>query len=61
VEIDTMKMRSRLPWFAMAAVMLVLMGSDLSEMGDKLMLMMALMIILMGFWMKSSDTKRAES
>lgn len=45
----------------MAAVMLVLMGSDLSEMGDKLMLMMALMIILMGFWMKSSDTKRAES
>jgi hypothetical protein len=45
----------------MAAVMLVLMGSDLSEMEDKLMLMMALMIILMGFWMKSSDTRLAES
>ena len=56
-----MKMRSTLPWLAMVAVMLVLMGSDLSAMGDKLMLMLALMIILMGFWMKSSDTRRAES
>ena len=49
-----MKMRSTLPWLAMAAVMLVLMGSDLGAMGDKLMLMLALMLILMGFWMKSS-------
>jgi len=49
-----MKMRSRLPWLAMAAVMLVLMGSDLGDMGAKLMLMLALMLILMGFWMKSS-------
>ena len=38
----------------MAAVMLVLMGSDLGDMGAKLMLMLALMLILMGFWMKSS-------
>jgi len=49
-----MKMRSRLPWLAMAVVMLVLMGSDLGVMGDKLMLMLALMLILMSFWMKSS-------
>ena len=47
-------MRSRLPWLAMAVVMLVLMGSDLDAMGDKLMLMLALMLIIMGFWMKSS-------
>ncbi len=51
---DSMKMRSRLPWLAMAVVMLVLMGSDLGAMGDKLMLMLALMLILMSFWMKSS-------
>ena len=49
-----MKMRSRLPWLAMAVVMLVLMGNDLGVMGDKLMLMLALMLILMSFWMKSS-------
>ena len=49
-----MRMRSRLPWFVMAAVMLVLMGSDLGAMGDKLMLMLALILILMSFWMKSS-------
>ena len=56
-----MKMRSTLPWLAMPVVMLVLMGSELSAMSDKLMLMLALMIILMGFWMKSLETKRAES
>ena len=49
-----MKKRSTLSWLAMAAVMLVLTGSDLGTMGDKLMLMLALMLILMGFWMKSS-------
>lgn len=49
-----MKMRSKLPWLAMAVVMLVLMDSDLGAMGDKLMLMLALMLILMSFWMKSS-------
>ena len=38
----------------MAAVMLVLMGSELGAMSDNLMLMMVLMLILMGFWMKSS-------
>ncbi len=56
-----MKMRSRLPWLVMAAVMLVLMGSELGDMGDKLMLMLVLMIILMGFWMKSSGTRQADS
>ena len=38
----------------MAVVMLVLMGSDLGAMGDKFVLMLALMLILMSFWMKSS-------
>jgi hypothetical protein len=38
----------------MAVVMLVLMDSDLGAMGDKLMLMLALMLILMSFGMKSS-------
>ncbi len=50
-----MKMDSRLPWLVMAAIMLVLMGSDLNEMADKLMLMLVVMIIIMGFWMKSRD------
>ena len=52
-------MRPRLPWLDMTVVMLVLMGSDLGAMGDKLML--ALMVILMGFWMKSLETRRAGS
>ena len=47
-------MRSTLPWLAMAAVMLVLKGSELGAMSDNLMLMLVLMLILMGFWMKSS-------
>jgi hypothetical protein len=38
----------------MAAVMLVLMGSELGAMSDNLTLMLVLMLILMGFWMKSS-------
>ena len=50
-----MKMRSTLPWLAMAALMLVLMGSDLSVMGGNLMIMLVLMLVLMGFWMKSRD------
>lgn len=37
----------------MAALMLVLMGSDLSAMGGNLMIMLVLMVILMVFWMKS--------
>jgi hypothetical protein len=37
----------------MAALMLVLMGSDLSAMGGNLMLMLVLMVIIMVFWMKS--------
>ncbi len=49
-----MKIRSTLPWLAMVAVMLVLMGSELGAMSDSLMLMLVLMFILMGFWMKSS-------
>ena len=49
-----MKMRSTLPWLAMAAVILVLMSSELSAMGDKIILMLVLKIILMGFWMKPS-------
>jgi len=48
-----MKMRSTLPWLAMAALMMVLMGSDLSAMGGNLMIMLVLMLVLMGFWMKS--------
>ena len=43
-------MGSRLPWFVMAAIMMVLTDSDLNAMADKFML-----IILMGFWMKSRD------
>ena len=50
-----MNMRSTLPWLAMAAVMLVLMGSELDAISDSLMLMLVLMLILMGFWMKSRD------
>jgi len=50
-----MKMRSTLPWLAMAALMLVLMSSDLSVMGSNLMIMLVLMLVLMGFWMKSRD------
>lgn len=50
-----MKMRSTLPWLAMAALMLVLMGSDLSVMDGNLMIMLVLMLVLMGFWMKSRD------
>jgi len=50
-----MKMRSTLPWLAMAALMLVLMGSDLSVMGGNLMIMLVLMLVLMSFWMKSRD------
>jgi hypothetical protein len=38
----------------MVVVMLVLMSSDLGAKGDKLMLMLTLMLILMSFWMKSS-------
>ena len=49
-----MKIRSTLPWLAMVAVTLVLMGSELGAMSDSLMLMLVLMFILMGFWMKSS-------
>ena len=48
-----MKMRSTLPWLAMAALMLVLMGTDLSAMGN-LMIMLVLMLVLMGL-MKSRD------
>jgi hypothetical protein len=50
-----MKMKSRLPWLVMGVTMLVLMGTELRAMGGKLMLMLVLMIILMGFWMKSRD------
>ncbi|MCK5670201.1 hypothetical protein KAI10_02365 [Candidatus Bathyarchaeota archaeon] len=50
-----MKMMSTLPWLVMAALMLVLMGSDLSAMGSNLMIMLVLMLVLMGFWMKSRD------
>ena len=50
-----MKMRSTLPWLAMAALMMVLMGGDLSAMGGNLMIMLVLMLVLMGFWMKSRD------
>jgi hypothetical protein len=39
----------------MAALMLVLMGSDLSATGGNLMIMLVLMIIIKGFWMKSRD------
>ncbi len=50
-----MKMKSRLPWLVMGVAMLVLMGTELRAMGGKLMLMLVLMIILMGFWIKSRD------
>ncbi len=50
-----MKMRSTLPWLAMAGLMMVLMSSDLSAMGGNLMIMLVLMLVLMGFWMKSRD------
>ncbi len=50
-------MGSRLPWLVMAAIMLVLMGSDLNAMADKLMLMLILMIIIMGFWLKSGPAR----
>lgn len=50
-----MKMRSMIPWLAMAALMLVLMSSDLNAMGGNLMIMLILMLVLMGFWMKSRD------
>ena len=50
-----MKMRSTLPWLAMVALMLILMGSDLSVMGGNLMIILVLMLVLMGFWMKSRD------
>ena len=50
-----MKMGSRLPYLVMAAVMLVMMGSDLNAVADKLMIMLILMVIIMGFWMKSRD------
>lgn len=56
-----MKMRSTLPWLIMAALMLVLMGSDLSVMGEGLMLMLVLMVILMVFWMKSRDLDQVEA
>ncbi len=42
----------------MAALMLVLMGSDLSVMGEGLMLML---VILMVFWMKSRDLDQVEA
>lgn len=45
----------------MAALMLVLMGSDLSVMGEGLMLMLVLMVILMVFWMKSRDLDQVEA
>jgi len=41
----------------MAVIMLVLMGSDLNEMSTKLMLMLSIMVIIMGFWMKSSPAR----
>jgi len=39
----------------MVALMLVLMSSDLNAMGSNLMIMLVLMLVLMGFWMKSRD------
>ena len=39
----------------MAAVMLVLMRSELGAMSDSLMLMLVLMLVLMGLWMRSRD------
>ena len=50
-----MKMRSTIPWLAMAAVMLVLMSSELGANSDSLMLMLVLMLVLMGLWMRSRD------
>ena len=41
----------------MATMMLVLMGSDLDEMGTKLMLMLSILVIIMGFWVKSGHAR----